>query len=85
MKRAAMTGCLLAMGCATMLGGCAQYGPYGRPTETGVLNHDVQRLWDNTFYPGRDGDRAVWEHRREINRRNWCRTNPGYVRCGPYR
>ncbi len=85
MKWTAIIGCFLTMSCTTLLGGCAQYGPYGRPTETGVLNHDVQRLWDDTFDPGRDGDRASWERQREAERRVWCSDHPEYGRCGSYR
>ncbi len=85
MRRVAMTGCVLAIGCAMALGGCAQYDAYGRPTETGILNHDVQRMWDDTFDPHRDGDRAAWERQREAERRDWCREHADYERCGPYR
>ena len=85
MKRTAIMGCFLAISCTALLGACAQYDPYGRPTETGVLNHDVQRLWDDTFNPGAGINRATWEQQREAERRDWCRDHPDYVRCGPYR
>ncbi len=85
MKRTAIIGCFLATSCAVVLGGCAQYDPYGRPTESNVLNHDVQRLWDDTFYPNQGVDRAAWEHQREAERRDWCRYHADYERCSPYR
>jgi len=85
MKRAAIIGWFLVTASTAILGGCAQYDAYGRPTETGVLNHDVQRMWDDTFNPGRDGDRTAYERRREAERRDWCRYHADYGRCGPYR
>lgn len=85
MNRVAVIGCFLASFCVIVLSGCAQYYPNGAPTESAILNHDVQRLWDNAFDPDRDGDRATWERQREIDRRNWCVTHPDYARCGPYR
>lgn len=85
MTRAAIAGCFLASACATALSGCAQYYPNGVPTQTGILNQDVQRLWNDTFDPNRDGNQAAWERQREVERRNWCGYHPDYARCGAYR
>lgn len=56
--------------------------PHGRIAQ---MNHDFQRLWDDTFNPRRDGDRGRWEHRRDEQRREWCRYHADYGRCGYYR
>ena len=67
----------------------AQHYPHDQPPppRSGIaqMNHDVQRLWDDTFDSHRDGDRAHWEHRRDEERREWCRHHSDYGRCGTYR
>ncbi len=80
MKQAVIAGGFLVMCCALASG-----GPALAQTETQRLNHDVQRLWDNTFDPHRDGDRRDWERRREAERHEWCRDHHDFDRCGPYR
>ncbi len=56
-----------------------------------VLDHRVQRAWDEVFDPPRRGDpRTNWERRRDIERQQrriaaeragWCREHPGHDRC----
>lgn len=87
MKRAVLIGGLLSLGCvlATNVPASAQYYERGRPSGVQVLNHDVQRLWDDSFHPRRYRDRRGWERRREVDRRSWCRDHGDFDRCGPYR
>jgi hypothetical protein len=61
------------------------------------LDHDVQKMWDDTFNPGPRGDpRTNWERRndadryayererrREGERAEWCRYHPGACGGGP--
>lgn len=63
----------------------AMPGPAARAQGVDRLNHDVQRLWDDTFHPDREADRRAWERQREIERHDWCRAHADYERCGPYR
>ncbi|HYZ62612.1 MAG TPA: hypothetical protein VE650_09165 [Acetobacteraceae bacterium] len=50
------------------------------------LDHDVQRMWDDTFNPGPRGDpRTNWERRRDADRWEWCRYHPESRGCGYYR
>ena len=79
MKQALAIGAFLTMSCAL-----ATSGPALAQTETQRLNHDVQRLWDNTFDSHRDGDRRDWERRREAERHEWCREHREFGRCRPY-
>jgi len=58
------------------------------------LDHDVQKMWDDTFHPeqrgdprtnwerSRDADRYAYERerRRDYERAEWCRYHPGS--CG---
>ena len=79
MKQVVILGGFLAM-CCTIGSG----GPALAQTETQRLNHDVQRLWNDTFDPHRDRDRAAWERRREAERRDWCRDHHDFDRCRHY-
>lgn len=50
------------------------------------LDHDVQKLWDDTFYPNQRGTvRTNWERRRDAERSAWCRYHPEFERCRMYR
>ncbi len=85
-----MRAILAALAITASLGAISPAGaqPYRYPpprTRVGQLNNDVQRLWDDTFNPRRDGDRRVWERRREAERRSWCRYHRDFARCGGYR
>lgn len=80
MKQVVLVGGFLIMGCALAVG-----GPAKAQSETQRLNYDVQRLWDNTFDPHRDGDREAWRRRREAERHEWCRHHRDFDRCHPYR
>ena len=61
------------------------------------LDHDVQKMWDDTFHPEQRGSaRTDWERRRdaerygyerdryrESERAEWCRYHPGACGGGP--
>jgi hypothetical protein len=86
MKRIVLVAVLCIGGAA--LGGSTAYAqPYDRdrPSTVDRMNHDVQRLWDDTFHPRRASERRAWERRREAERREWCREHGDFERCGPYR
>lgn len=78
MTRLLTAGLMLAV-CCTALG-----AQPASAQSTAQLNHDVQRLWDDTFDPHRYHDRRAWERRREAERRDWCRYHRDFNRCGPY-
>ena len=75
---------IIAAGLLALCGAALSSQPARAATEVQRLNHDVQRLWDDTFYPHRHHDRHAWERRREAERREWCRYHRDFDRCGPY-
>jgi hypothetical protein len=74
---------IVALGILTLCGTALTMQP-AKAGEVSRLNHDIQRLWDDTFDSHRDHDRRAWERRREAQRREWCRYHRDFDRCGPY-
>jgi hypothetical protein len=75
---------IIAAGLLALSGAAFNAMPAAAQTRTQQLNHDVQRLWDDTFDPHRYRDRHAWERRREAERRDWCRYHHDFDRCRPY-
>jgi hypothetical protein len=82
-----------AVALTAMMGTGAAYAQSGYSR----LDHDVQKMWDDTFHPEQRGSsRTDWERRRdaehyayerdrrrEAERADWCRSHPGGCGGGP--
>jgi hypothetical protein len=88
-REEAMRYLVAAVAVTAMLG-----GSFGVAQAQTVLDHKVQRAWDDLFDPGppgdprtnwerhRDAERATYGQRREAEQAEWCHYHPEAQSCG---